>query len=293
MIWIVGNKGMLGTELELRLSELGMESFGTDRDCDIADPAALEAAAAGKRVDWIVNCSAYTAVDRAEEEEELARRVNAAGVGALARLAARLGASLVHVSTDYVFDGAGTRPYREEDPIGPACAYGRTKAEGEALLRAAWDRHFIVRTAWLYGRHGKNFVYSMLKLMAEREELGIVADQVGSPTWARDLAGAIARIVESGSAAYGTYHFTDEGETSWYEFAREILRLALEARLLAREPRLRPLSTDQYPSKVRRPAYSVLSKEKIRSVLGIAPPDWRESLGRFIRDLRERGMPAA
>jgi dTDP-4-dehydrorhamnose reductase len=291
LIWLVGNKGMLGTELALLLAERGAEFFGTDRERDITDPEALGEGLEGLGIDWIVNCSAYTAVDRAEDEEEAARAINARGAANLAAFASRLGARFVHLSTDYVFSGEGDRPYLEDDPAAPAGAYGRTKAEGESLVRSACERHFIVRTAWLYGRHGKNFVYTMLKAMRDREEVGIVTDQRGNPTWARDLAESILRIALSGTEAYGTYHFTNRGETTWYEFAAEIQRLGLAAGLLQREARLKPLTSDQYPAKVKRPRYSVLGKEKISRVFGIEPPEWRESLRTFIEGIAKDGCP--
>lgn len=288
MIWLIGNKGMLGRELSALLEGRGVEHFGTDLDCDITDLAALREMGAGRKASWIVNCSAYTAVDKAEDEEALARSVNALGAGNVAAIADELGARMIHISTDYVFAGDASAPYVEDDPIAPAGAYGRTKAEGEALVRAACAGHFILRTAWLYGRHGRNFVYTMLRLMNERDEVGIVADQRGSPTWARDLALAILRIVGSGSEAYGTYHYTDAGDISWFEFAAAIQRIGMETGLLGRAARLLPLTTAEYPTKARRPPYSVLSKDKIVRQLGVAIPEWEASLREFMLEERAR-----
>jgi len=281
---------MLGTELGLVLAARGLECFGTDRECDITDLSALRSGSAGKKIEWIVNCSAYTAVDKAEDEEALARRINAEGAGNIAKLASDIGARMIHISTDYVFSGDGKRPYLEDDTIAPTGAYGRTKAEGEALVRAACARHFILRTAWLYG---KNFVYTMLRLMSEKGDVGVVLDQHGSPTWSYDLASAIASIIGDKSEAFGTYHFTNEGETNWYDFTLEIYRLGREYGLIAKEATVRPLTTDQYPSKVKRPAYSVLSKSKIRKTLGIEPPLWQDSLKAFISDLAKNGIQKA
>jgi len=289
MIWLIGNKGMLGTELGLILAAKGLEHFGSDRECDITDLAALRSGARGKRIEWIVNCSAYTAVDKAEEEEALARRINATGAENIAIVASEIGARMIHISTDYVFGGEGTRPYLEDEPVAPAGAYGRTKAEGEALVRSACPRHFILRTAWLYGRYGKNFVYTMLRLMGEKGEVDVVSDQRGSPTWAHDLAAAIATIAESRSEAYGNYHYTNSGETNWFEFAREIERLGGKYGLLKKGATVRPLTSAQYPSKVKRPSYSVLSKEKTERAFGIAPPPWQASLEAFIADLANNG----
>lgn len=290
MIWVIGNRGMLGTELSAVLRARGVPHVGSDREVSILDPVALrrfarERAAEGAGIRWILNCSAYTAVDRAEEEEEVARGINAIGPGNLAAVAHELGARLVHVSTDYVFRGDGSVPYRESDPVAPAGAYGRTKAEGEQRVAAACPQHFIVRTAWLYGRHGPNFVYAMLKLMRAREAVSVVADQQGTPTWAFDLASAIADIAGQDATRYGVYHFTDEGQTSWHGFAAEIQRLGRELGILTRDCAVNPITSDQYPSKVKRPAWSVLSKRKIAEELGIHAPDWRASLRAFLAGL--------
>jgi len=288
MIWLIGDKGMLGTEFSVLLGERGIPFVGTDRDVDILDPAALEGFAAGKNIGWIVNCAAYTAVDKAEDEEALALRLNAEGPENLARLCARIGSRLLHLSTDYVFDGTGDRPYLETDPVSPAGAYGRTKAKGERRLLAAAPDSVIVRTAWLYGKYGPNFVHTMLRLMNSKNEIGVVADQRGTPTWARDLSGAIADILSAADFPAGIYHYTNDGETTWYEFALEIQRLAKASGLLDHDCRVNPLTTAQYPTKTRRPAYSVLSKDKIKAV-GISVPSWRDSLSLFLqRDLRAR-----
>jgi len=282
MVWLIGNKGMLGSEVAERLEREGLSWVGTDREVDITDPVALADFAAGKDITWIVNCAAYTAVDKAEDESGLAARLNRNGPANIGELATRSGARVIHISTDYVFDGLGTRPYREDDPVNPAGVYGRTKAEGETALLAACPRSFILRTAWLYGRRGQNFVRTMLRLMKEKSEIGVVADQRGTPTNACDLADAVAAVLRSGSDSYGIYHFTDEGETSWYEFAREIQRLGRETGLLDHDCAVKALRTDQYPTAAHRPAYSVLSKEKIKKTFGLEIPDWRESLERFI-----------
>jgi dTDP-4-dehydrorhamnose reductase len=283
---------MLGTELCRLLETVGLEFFGTDRVCDITESAILWKVGKSKKVAWIVNCAAYTGVDKSEDEEALARRINAEGVGNIAACARELGAALIHISTDFVFAGDGDRPYLEEDPIRPIGAYGRTKAEGEALVRREFSRHFILRTAWLYGRYGNNFVYTMLRLMREREQIGVVEDQRGNPTWSRDLAAAIVKIIDSSSELFGTFHFTNEGETTWYHFAKEIYRLGRSNGLLKHEVEIVPLSTEGYPTKARRPAYSVLSKSKIREVLGCTTPDWKISLELFMYGLAEQSIPA-
>jgi dTDP-4-dehydrorhamnose reductase len=289
LIWLIGDKGMLGTEQSLLFKSRDLEYIGSDRECDITDIEALRAHSSGRKIEWIVNCSAYTAVDKAEDDEETARRINALGAGNVATLAEELGAKLMHISTDYVFSGSGNRPIREDEKIAPTSAYGRTKAEGEALVRAACSRHFIVRTAWLYGQYGGNFVATMLRLMAERGDVGVVADQRGSPTWAQHLAQAIAHIIESKAQAYGTYHFADAGDISWYEFAMEILKQGRERGILAKDATVRALTTDQYPSKAKRPMYSVLSREKIQNVLGVAVHDWKEGLRQYMDQIARKG----
>lgn len=293
MIWLIGNRGMLGTQVSLALEGAGLPYRGTDREVDILDPAALEtfAKSATENADdglaWIVNCAAYTAVDRAEDEEELAHQLNAVGPENLGKVAASLGARVLHISTDYVFSGTGTAPYREDAPVGPNTAYGRTKAEGERRLMAAAPNSVIIRTAWLYGKHGPNFVYTMLRLMAEKESIGVVADQRGTPTYAPDLADAILHILRSPSVPAGIYHFTDAGETDWHEFALEIQRLGLAKGILERSCAVKALTTNQYPTKAKRPAYSVLHKGKIAD-LGVPVPNWRESLATFIEELKDR-----
>jgi len=287
MIWIIGNKGMLGQELSGLLTAQGIEQVGSDREVSILDPEALsgfahEVQRNGGRISAIVNCAAYTAVDKAEDEPERARALNAVGPEHIARLAQRLGARFLHISTDYVFDGKASRPYREDDPTGPTGVYGKTKEEGEKRVIAACPKAIILRTAWLYGRHGPNFVYTMLRLMRERTDLGVVADQHGTPTWAYDLAGAISTILRAEAPEPAIYHFTNKGETTWYDFACEIYRQARALGLLDHDVTIRPLTTDQYPTKARRPAYSVLSKEKIKRTFGLSIPDWRDSLMKFL-----------
>lgn len=283
MMWLIGNKGMLGTELAAALSQAGLEYIGTDREMDILDAPALSVFISGKKIDWIINCAAYTSVEKAETEETLAERINAQGPKNIAALAKVMGAKLVHLSTDYVFDGTGTRPYREDDPMAPLGAYGRTKATGEDFVRQNLTEHVILRTAWLYGPHGPNFVYTMLKLMASKDKIGVVHDQKGSPTYTADLAAAIVAIITSKSPVYGTFHFTDLGETNWHEFASEIQKQGRSLGLLSKNCEVAALTTAEYGAKVQRPAYSVLSKDKILDTYKIPIPEWRQSLDTFIK----------
>jgi dTDP-4-dehydrorhamnose reductase len=287
MIWLVGDKGMLGAELAETFTRKGLDFVGTGHEVDILDTAALADFVVGRDISWIVNCAAYTKVDRAEDEVETCRRLNAEGPANLARLAHSLGARLLHVSTDYVFDGSVERPRLEDEPVAPLGVYGRTKAEGEALVMAEAPDSVIIRTAWLYGRHGPNFVFTMLRLMRENEEVGVVADQRGSPTWARDLANAIVAILGSVSAPPGIYHFTDSGEASRWDFACEIERLGRECGLLGRPCRIKALTTEEYPSRAKRPAFSRLSTEKIEASFRLTPPEWKRSLAAFMEEVAQ------
>lgn len=287
MIWLIGNKGMLGTEIAEALARARMDFTGTDREVSVLDPDALIGFANGKGINWIVNCAAYTDVEKAENEVDACTRLNVEGPANIARTAKSIGAKFLHISTDYVFDGSATRPYEVDDPVAPIGVYGRTKAEGEAMLRRICPEHVIIRTAWLYGRHGANFVYTMLRLMATKEKIGVVYDQRGTPTWAFDLASATISVLSAPASRFGTYHFTDAGETNWHEFACEIQRLGIERGILAKACPVEALTTEQYPTKVRRPAYSVLSKETIKRDYGISVPDWKESLKLFIKEIAD------
>lgn len=275
-ILVTGANGQLGREMQ-RLGAVSPNNYlFTDvAELDITDPEAVRLCVTGNRIGAIVNCAAYTNVERAEEDEATADRLNRAAVGNLARAAAEADALLVHVSTDYVFDGCASLPYTEEDPTTPRSAYGRTKLAGEETVRASGCRHLILRTAWLYSEYGNNFLKTMLRLTAERETLNVVFDQVGTPTYAGDLALAIFSILEGGldRGHEGTYHFSDEGVCSWYDFAVEIARAAGHDRC-----RISPCRTADYPTKAVRPAFSVLDKGKLKRTFGIEIPHWRESM---------------
>ena len=287
MIWVVGAGGMLGHDMVRGLDARGLAHVDTDAECDITDAGAVERFSAGNSIDWIVNCAAYTAVDKAEDEAERAEAINGRGPANLARIAAAHRARMIHISTDYVFDGEKTSPYTEDDPIRPQSTYGRTKALGESLLMEETAAYFIVRTAWLYGVHGKNFVSTMLRLMNEREEVMVVADQRGTPTFSRDLAEALCAVVESNSHAYGIYHYTNDGETTWHEFASLTYVWGRRSGLLHRDCVVRPITTDMYPTKATRPKYSVLSKDKIRRVFNLTIPSWQDALDRFLSEIAE------
>jgi dTDP-4-dehydrorhamnose reductase len=252
--------------------------------------------------EWVINCAAYTAVDRAEDEPEAAERLNAAAPENLARVCEERGAALVHVSTDYVFDGKRTGPYPEDETPSPIGVYGKTKAEGERRIASALDRHIICRTAWLFGPGGKNFVSTMLRLFSERTELSVVSDQHGRPTYAPDLAGALVGLLDAaarstpapagaGAAAvagarndrpWGIYHFSNAGQTTWYDFAREIYRQATDRGLVSDSCTIKPVLSAEYPTKAHRPANSVLSTTRTERTLGRAPRPWQEALSDYL-----------
>jgi len=285
MIWLIGNRGMLGTEVHRRLQARKLEHVATDLDVDITDGRAVNDFSGPLALSWIVNCSAYTAVDKAEDEPERAFRINADGVRNLARAARQKGARLLHISTDYVFDGKKEGAYLETDPPNPSGVYGRSKLQGELYVREHVDRHVILRTAWLYGPAGANFVRTMLRLFQERDEVKVVADQWGSPTLVGDLADAMLQIITRETVQYGTFHFTNEGRTNWFEFASLILELAGKHHLVDREVRLLPIKTGEYPTKALRPANSYLSKEKIKAVFGVPVRPWQEALESFMNGM--------
>lgn len=275
-ILVTGANGQLGRELQ-RLGAISPENYlFTDvAELDITDAEAVRQAAEQFRPEVIVNCAAYTDVERAEEEEAAADLLNHRAVRNLAEAAALENATLIHVSTDYVFDGAAHTPYTEEAPTAPLNAYGRTKLAGEKAIAAAGCKHVTLRTSWLYSAHGNNFLKTMLRLTAEREELKVVFDQIGTPTYAGDLALAIFSLIDGRlyEGRGGTYHFSDEGVASWYDFAVEIAAAARRDKC-----QIIPCRTSEYPTRARRPAYSVLDKSLFRKTFGIEIPHWRESM---------------
>lgn len=287
MIWVIGCKGMLGTELCRQLSENHIDYVSSDCDVDITDYSALKAFAAEKSLSFIINCAAYTAVDKAESEAEFAEKLNALGPANIARVAKECGAKLIHISTDYVFDGTGSVPYTEDMPVAPIGVYGATKAAGEKAVVASTEAFYILRTAWLYGWAGKNFVYTMIRAMNMRDSVKVVADQSGSPTFCGDLVGVIIKIIERAESgnpvSFGIYHVTDEGETTWFHFTQEIKKQAMELGLVTNAGCVvNSCTTAEYPTPAKRPAYSVLSKVKIQKALDFKLPLWQESLSKFL-----------
>ena len=281
-ILVTGANGQLGNEMQVLAREnLQHTYFFTDvQELDICDEQAVYAYVSEHKIDIIVNCAAYTAVDKAEDNVELCDKLNNIAPGYLARAAQANGAAMIQVSTDYVFDGTAHIPYTEEEPTCPASVYGSTKLAGEQNVMDHCEKAMVIRTACLYSIYGNNFVKTMIRLGQERDSLGVIFDQIGTPTYANDLAQAIFAAINKG-VVRGIYHFSDEGVCSWYDFTIAIHRLAGIASC-----KVKPLHTADYPAKAPRPHYSVLDKTKIKDTFGIEIPHWEESLKRCINQLR-------
>lgn len=280
-ILITGCNGQLGNEIQLLQAQYAQHTWlNTDvNELDITDKAAIERFVEANEIDGIVNCAAYTAVDKAESNPQLARKLNADAPAFLAEAVAKRGGWMVQVSTDYVFNGTKHTPYVETDEPCPNSVYGQTKLEGEQAVSKLCPNTMIIRTAWLYSEFGNNFVKTMIRLGREREQLGVIFDQVGTPTYAHDLATAIMTAIDKGIKP-GVYHFSNEGVTSWYDFTKSIHRLAG-----INTCQVSPLHTAEYPTPACRPAYSVLDKTKIKAAYGIEIPHWEESLAKCIAKL--------
>ncbi len=293
-VLLLGSGGQLGMELAKRMKEeVSLEAYARAQ-VDLSDSEAVRAvvrnAFAGAGPEVVINAAAYTAVDKAEQERETSRLVNGVAPGILAEEAARLGGWLIHYSTDYVFDGSGTRPWVETDPTGPLGVYGRTKLEGEQAIEAAGCRHVTLRTSWVYAAEGRNFLHTMLRLGRERETLSIVDDQVGAPTTAEAITDATRQVVqqlaELGDAASGTYHLTCGGSTSWCGFAKAIFA-KFEDRQKA--PEVVPIATEAYPTPARRPKNSRLNGEKFAGRFEFRMPPWEEALDRVAAEVKAKG----
>lgn len=280
-ILITGCNGQLGNEIQLLQAQYAQHTWlNTDvNELDITDKAAIERFVEANEIDGIVNCAAYTAVDKAESDPQLARKLNADAPAFLSEAVAKRGGWMVQVSTDYVFNGTKHTPYVETDEPCPNSVYGQTKLEGEQAVSELCPNAMIIRTAWLYSEFGNNFVKTMIRLGREREQLGVIFDQVGTPTYAHDLATAIMTAIDKGIKP-GVYHFSNEGVTSWYDFTKSIHRLSG-----INTCQVSPLHTTEYPTPACRPAYSVLDKTKIKDVYGIEIPHWEESLAKCIAKL--------
>ena len=284
-ILVTGSTGQLGFEVVRAFSPSGHEIIAPERsELDFLNPGQVAERVRHIQADWVINCAAYTQVDRAESEVEQAFVINRDSAGQLAGAVAGYGGNLLHVSTDFVFDGKQSRPYREDDVARPLGVYGRSKREGEQAVRSALPEATILRTAWVYGVHGHNFVKTILRVAREGKPLKVVDDQVGSPTWARDIAGAIGTLVQN--RASGTYHYTNAGSTSWHGFATAILAGAEAAGFALETTSIEAIPTSGYPTPAQRPAYSVLDTGKIQSLLRAPIPHWRESLNRMLKELQ-------
>jgi len=283
-VLVTGSKGQLGNEVQvLAPSYSQFEFIFTDvEELDICDRKAVENYFAKRKIDVLLNCAAYTAVDKAEEDVELCYRINEKAVGILGEIAAEYGTRVVHVSTDYVFDGTSCRPYTEDMPVCPATVYGKSKLAGEQLLMDACPAAVIVRTSWLYSSFGNNFVKTMMRLGKVRDTLNVIFDQVGTPTYAADLADTLLQIISADKFVPGIYHYSNEGVCSWYDFTISIHKMAgINCRVL-------PIESKDYPAKTPRPHYSVLNKNKIKSNYNIQISHWEDGLRRCMDILTEK-----
>ena len=278
---VLGASGQLGQCLKKVAERRGIDNlvFPDEKTANVLDKVSLETLFQHEQPKFVINCAAYTAVDKAEDDIDLCRKINKDGALNIARLCKAYDATLIHVSTDFVFEGKGHDLLKEEDIAEPVNIYGVTKLEGELDVIATLPEYFILRTSWLYSEYGNNFVKAMLKFGSERDELNIIADQVGTPTYAIDLAGAILDVIASGKTDYGIYHYSNEGVTSWYDFAMGIFDISNTT------IKVNPIPTSQYPTRALRPKFSVMDKSKIKSTFDIKVPYWRDSLVKCIGQL--------
>ncbi|MGB8365283.1 MAG: dTDP-4-dehydrorhamnose reductase [Rhizomicrobium sp.] len=284
---VIGSQGQLGRALQATVPAEAELFAPAEAECDLVDPVQVERWLGAVKPNVIFNAAAYTAVDAAERDAAAAELVNATCVGRLAEAARRHGACLVHVSTDFVFDGESSRPYAPDDKPNPLSVYGRTKLEGELAVARAGAHALIVRTAWVYAEQGRNFVHTMLRLLRERDEVKVVADQVGTPTYARNLAGALWSLALQ--RASGTYHFTDAGVASWYDFAVAIREEALAYKVLDKAAAVIPIDTKDYPTPAKRPRFSVLDKSKTWAAIGSSGQHWRQALRAMLGRMKQDG----
>ena len=285
-ILLTGSRGQLGRELKRSLASLGDLVACDHQQLDLSDPDMLRSTVRSVAPALIVNAAAYTAVDKAETEPEMAHAINAAAPGILAEETAKLGARLIHFSTDYVFDGVKSAPYTEEDLPSPLSAYGRSKLAGEKAIAATNCRHLIFRTSWVFGLHGSNFMKTMLRLGREREELRVIGDQFGAPTWTRHLADATALVLARRETPSGLYHLTAAGETSWHGYAEAIFSEARNTGLMDQSPVVRRITSAEFPLPASRPANSRLDCSRFRQDFDLALPDWRSGLIDCLADAR-------
>ena len=278
-VLVTGTKGQLGYDVVNALEKRGHTAVAVDiEEMDITDAVSVERVITEAEVEAVIHCAAYTAVDAAEDNVEICRRVNAEGTENIAKVCKKLDLKMIYISTDYVFDGEGERPWEPDDERHPLNVYGQTKYEGELAVEKYLEKYFIVRIAWVFGVNGKNFIKTMLKLSETHEELNVVDDQVGSPTYTYDLAVLLVDMVESDK--YGRYHATNEGLCTWYEFAKEIFRQA------GVEVKVNPVTSDMFPAKAKRPKNSRMSKEKLDANGFHRLPTWQDALERYLSEIR-------
>ena len=278
-VLVTGTKGQLGYDVVNELEKRGHTAVAVDiEEMDITDAVSVERVITEAEVEAVIHCAAYTAVDAAEDNVEICRRVNAEGTKNIAKVCKKLDLKMIYISTDYVFDGEGERPWEPDDERHPLNVYGQTKYEGELAVEKYLEKYFIVRIAWVFGVNGKNFIKTMLKLSETHEELNVVDDQVGSPTYTYDLAVLLVDMVESDK--YGRYHATNEGLCTWYEFAKEIFRQA------GVEVKVNPVTSDMFPAKAKRPKNSGMSKEKLDANGFHRLPTWQDALERYLSEIR-------
>ncbi len=291
MIWVTGAFGQLGQEITRQLSLKKIEWCGTGADVDVTDEKKIAAfLKAQKKIDWIINCAAYTDVEKAEREKERAFLVNKTGAKNLSLCAKKIDAKFIHISTDYIFDGNSTKPYSENDKSCPLGIYGLSKKEGEVEIEKNLEKYYIIRTSWLYGRMGKNFIYKMTDLFKKKNEVKVVNDQLGCPTNAKNLSKIISLMIEKNiyskekNPPYGIYNFSDGGQASWYDFAKAIYLKEKKLGIIKKNVEIIPCSSKEFPSAVKRPPFSLLSKEKICKALDITLTDWKTSLNDFMEN---------
>ena len=263
MIWVIGKNGMLAQDIIEAFYKNNIEYTATASDVDITNIDILNNFSKDKNIKTIINCSAYTKVDLAEDEKDICYKINGEGVKNIAEIASNMKADLIHFSTDYVFDGENTKPYTEEDKTNPINIYGKSKLEGEKQALAL-SNSIVMRISWLYGIYGKNFVYTMINLMNSKESIKVVNDQFGSPTYTGDVAEVVLDFIQKNNFDYGLYHYTNEGNISWYDFANSIYKIGKEYNVINNDCKINPCTTEEYPTKAKRPKYSVLSVEKIK-----------------------------
>ena len=287
MIWLVGSEGMLGSMMASVLREHGLPFLESGISVDVRDRDAVNAFAHGKNIGWVINCAAYTAVDAAEDNTAEAFSINRDGAGVLAGFCNANRSRLIHFSTDYVFNGKPGNPWKEEDPVDPVNLYGQSKLEGEETIRSILDEHFIIRISWLFGPRGKNFVSTMIRFFNERDSLTVVDDQIGNPTYTLDVASLVLTIIQRNSGDFGIYHYACAGQTSWFNFASEIYRQAKIMGIVTKDVVIKPVSSTEFPTRARRPEWSVMNRERIVEKMGIELRPWQQAVEDYLKLIKQ------